>query len=126
LKKGPVVLYFFPSAYTDGCTAEAHEFADATEEFAKYGATVIGVTAGKTERLADFSKEHCRDKFAVAPATKSMIKSYDVALPIVAMSNRTSYVISRQGKIVLAFSNLDFQEHVSRSMAAVKTLAAAK
>src|SRR3990167_1751849 len=57
VKKGPVVLYFFPAAFTSGGTAEAHEFAVATPEFAAMGASVIGVTAGKVDQLAEFSKK---------------------------------------------------------------------
>ena len=58
VKKGPVVLYFFPAAYTGGCNIEAQEFARSIEDFKKAGATVIGVTGGNTDRLADFSREH--------------------------------------------------------------------
>jgi peroxiredoxin len=81
LKTGKVVvLYFFPSAYTSGCTVEAHEFAVATPEFAAMGATVIGVTAGRVEDLAKFSKEECRDAFPVAGVSKETIKAYDAVL----------------------------------------------
>jgi peroxiredoxin Q/BCP len=121
LKKGPVVLYFFPAAYTSGCTAEAHEFAEATPEFEKLGATVIGVTAGNVERIKDFSKEHCRDKFAVAAANSALIKTYDVVLPMKDnLSNRTSYVIAPNGKILLAYSDLNFAGHVTQTMDTVK------
>lgn len=121
LKKGPVVLYFFPAAYTSGCTAEAHEFAEATPEFEKLGATVIGVTGGNVDRIKDFSKEHCRDKFAVAAANPALIKDYDVKLPLKdTMSNRTSYVIAPSGKVLLAYSDLNFQGHVTKTMEAVK------
>lgn len=127
LKKGPVVLYFFPAAYTSGCTAEAHEFAEATPEFEKLGATVIGVTAGNVERIKDFSKEHCRDKFAVAAANPALIKTYDVVLPMKdTLSNRTSYVIAPSGKILLAYSDLNFQGHVTNTMDAVKAYKAGK
>jgi len=127
LKKGPVVLYFFPSAYTDGCTIEAHEFAEATPAFNAMGATVIGVTAGQTERLADFSKEHCRDKFAVAAVSKDTIKAYDATLAIrPSLSARTSYVIAPDGKVIFAYSNLtDPIEHITRTKAAVKAWRAA-
>ncbi|MES2034112.1 MAG: peroxiredoxin [Pseudomonadota bacterium] len=127
LKKGPVVLYFFPSAYTDGCTIEAHEFAEATPEFNAMGATVIGVTAGKVDRLAEFSKEHCRDKFAVAAVSKETIKAYDAALAIKPdLSARTSYVIAPDGKVIFAYSNLtDPIEHITRTKAAVKAWRAA-
>lgn len=121
LKKGPVVLYFFPAAYTAGCTAEAHEFAEATPEFEKLGATVIGVTAGNVDRIKDFSKEHCRDKFAVAAADKALIKSYDVAMMVKPdWSNRTSYVIAPNGKILMSYTDGNFAGHVTQTMAAVK------
>jgi len=121
LKKGPVVLYFFPAAYTSGCTAEAHEFAEATPEFEKLGATVIGVTAGNVDRIKDFSKEHCRDKFAVAAADKALIRSYDVALAVKPdWSNRTSYVIAPDGKILMSYTDGNFAGHVTQTMDAVK------
>src|SRR3954465_14997143 len=65
LKKGPVVLYFFPAAYTKGCQIETHEFSEAIDKFKAQKATVIGVTAGNTEKLAEFSKdtEYCAGKF---------------------------------------------------------------
>lgn len=127
LKKGPVVLYFFPAAYTSGCTAEAHEFAEATPEFEKLGATVIGVTAGNVDRIKDFSKEHCRDKFAVAAADKALVSSYDVALAIKPdWTNRTSYVIAPDGKILLSYTDGNFQGHVTKTMDAVKAYKAAK
>ncbi len=122
LRNGPVVLYFFPSAYTQGCTIEAREFAEATADFNAMGATVIGVTAGQTERLADFSKEHCRDKFAVAAVTRDTIKAYDATLLLKPdLSDRTSYVIAPDGKIIFAMTNLGNPiEHVTRTKEAVK------
>jgi peroxiredoxin Q/BCP len=127
LKKGPVVLYFFPAAYTSGCTAEAHEFAEATPEFEKLGATVIGVTAGNVDRIKDFSKEHCRDKFAVAAANADLVKSYDVVLSQKPeWSNRTSYVIAPDHKILLAYTDGNFAGHVTQTMDTVKAYQAAK
>ncbi len=127
LKKGPVVLYFFPAAYTSGCTAEAHEFAEATPEFEKLGATVIGVTAGNVDRIKDFSKEHCRDKFAVASADAALVKSYDVALAVKPeWTNRTSYVIAPDHKILLSYTDGNFQGHVTQTMDAVKAYKAGK
>lgn len=127
LKKGPVVLYFFPSAFTSGCTIEAHEFAEATPEFKAMGATVIGVTAGKTEQLAEFSKSECRDQFAVAAVSKDTIKAYDAVLTMKPdLSERTSYVIAPDGKIIFAYSNLTApEEHITRTKAAVKAWRAA-
>lgn len=128
LKKGPVVLYFFPSAFTDGCTIEAHEFAEATPDFQAMGATVIGVTAGKTDQLAAFSKEACRDKFAVAAVSKETIRAYDATLAIKPdLSSRTSYVIAPDGKVIFAYSNLTNPvEHITRTKAAVKAWRAAQ
>ena len=127
LKKGPVVLYFFPAAYTAGCTAEAHEFAEATPAFEKLGATVIGVTAGNVDRIKDFSKEHCRDKFAVAAADAGLIKTYDVVLDKKPeWSNRTSYVIAPNGKILLSYTDGNFMGHVTQTMDAVKAYKAQK
>ena len=66
LKKGPVVLYFYPAAFTAGCTIEAHDFAEATDEYKSLGATVIGVSADDIDTLNKFSVSECRSKFAVA------------------------------------------------------------
>ena len=66
LKKGPVVLYFYPAAFTPGCTVEAHEFAEATDKFTALGATVIGVSHDPIDKLNKFSVSECRNKFAVA------------------------------------------------------------
>jgi len=121
LKKGPVVLYFFPAAFTPGCTIEAHEFAEATPEFNKLGATVIGMSADSLDKLQRFSVEECRNKFAVATATPAVIKGYDVALKAKAgLTDRTSYVIAPDGTILFTHSAMQPQGHVSGTMAAVK------
>jgi peroxiredoxin len=121
LKKGPVVLYFFPAAFTSGCTVEAHEFAEATDDFAKLGATVIGLTAGNIDRINEFSSVECRDKFAVGVATPETIKAYDVALALKpGWSNRTSYVIAPDGKIAFTYSAMGPAGHVTGTMDAVK------
>ena len=120
LKKGPVVLYFFPAAFTPGCTAEAHEFAEATDAFNKAGATVIGMSADPVDKLAKFSTEECRDKFAVASAGPAVIKGYDVALG--AVTKRTSYVISKTGKIAYEFTDMNYMDHVKKTLAAVQSL----
>jgi peroxiredoxin len=122
LKKGPVVLYFFPAAFTPGCTQEAHDFAEATDKFAALGATVIGVTAGNANRVTAFSSIECRNKFAVAAdPDQKVIKAYDAVLKRKPeWSDRTSYVIAPDDTILLAYTNLDPSEHVARTMAAVK------
>jgi peroxiredoxin len=121
LKKGPVVLYFFPAAFTQGCTIEAHEFAEAADEFAKQGATLIGLTAGNADRITEFSSVECRNKFAVGVATPATITGYDVTLPQKAgWSNRTSFVIAPDHSIIFEFSALDPAGHVEKTLAAVK------
>lgn len=126
LRTGPVVLYFYPKAFTQGCTLEAHAFAEATPEFAKYGATVIGMSADDLPTLRKFSSEECRDKFTVAVASPAIIRSYDVALKRLGIStgvtDRTSYVIAPSGRITFVHSDLDYRQHVSQSLAAVKAL----
>lgn len=129
LKKGPVVVYFFPAAHTKGCNLEAHLFSEAIDRFKAEGATVIGVTAGHTAELADFSKEteHCGGRFPVAadPGAK-IAKLYDAPLKMAGMampmdlSARTSYVVAPDGKVVFAYSNMDPAGHVDQTLAAVK------
>ncbi|MBS0274018.1 MAG: peroxiredoxin [Proteobacteria bacterium] len=122
LKKGPVVLYFFPAAFTKGCTIEAHDFAEATDRFHKLGATLIGVTAGNVDRVTEFSSVECRNKFAVAAdADQKVIKAYDVVLPKhPEYSNRTSFVIAPNHKIIFAYTNLEPDNHVALTMQAVQ------
>ena len=123
LKKGPVVLYFYPAAFTPGCTAEAHEFAEATDDFAKAGATVIGMSGDSLPRLQQFSVQECRNKFAVAAASPAVIAAYDVQLgPAKAAlrTNRTSYVIAPNGRVILAHSDMNYREHVAKTLAAVR------
>jgi peroxiredoxin len=124
LKKGPVVVYFFPSAYTRGCNIEAHLFSEAADSFKAQGASIVGVTAGKVDQLAKFSAdtEHCGGKFPVAADPDlSIAKRYDSLFgPMIKMSNRTSYVIAPNGKILHAYSALSPDEHVIETMTAVK------
>ena len=123
LKHGPVVLYFYPKAFTKGCTLEAHAFSEAAKDFKKAGARVIGMSADDLPTLEKFSVEGCRNAFAVATATPEVIKAYDVALKQKPeMTDRTSYVIDRSGKIVFVHSDLDWSEHVAKTLAAVKGL----
>lgn len=123
LKKGPVVLYFFPAVFTPGCTIETKAFADAHGQFAKVGAQVIGVSAGAVDKLKDFSVEACRNKFAVAVATPKMIADYDVTLPLRAgLSNRTSFVIGKDGKVAFVHSEMKPDGHITGTLAAVQAL----
>ena len=120
LKKGPVVLYFFPAAFTNGCTIEAHDFSDATDKFRAAGATVIGLSHDPIDKLSRFSMTECRNKFAVGIASSAVISAYKVKLPVLSMSDRTSYVIAPDGKILMTYSALSPQGHVARSLAAVQ------
>jgi thioredoxin-dependent peroxiredoxin len=126
LKKGPVALYFFPAAFTSGCTVEAHQFAEASADFAKAGATLIGVAADPIDKLAKFSVEECRNKFAVGVASPAMVSGYDVKLPLMARSNRTSYVIGKDGRVAFVYSAMAPDGHVTGTLAAVRALKRSK
>jgi peroxiredoxin len=123
LKKGPVVLYFFPAAFTSGCTVEAHEFAEAAEDYRKLGATLVGITAGNVERVGEFTTVECRDKFPVAadPGAK-IAETYHskLAIPGRDWSDRTSYVIAPDDKVIFVYSALNPDQHVAKTLDAVK------
>jgi thioredoxin-dependent peroxiredoxin len=141
LRKGPVVVYFYPSAYTGGCDIEAHTFAEDSERFAAAGATIIGVSLDSIERLNDFSADpkYCAGKFPTASDRGGAIsKSYDVAvhqgpagLKDVrgveighGFADRTTFVIARDGKIVSVISKVSPAEHVARALEVVQQLRA--
>ena len=121
LKKGPVVLYFYPAAFTKGCTIEAHEFAASVDRFKALHATVIGVSHDNIATLDKFSVSECQSKFPVAadPDLK-VIKAYDTLLAF-RFANRTSYVIAPGGKVLYAYTDLNPAKHVENTLAAVKT-----
>src|ERR1700761_2308638 len=143
LAKGPVVVYFYPSAYTGGCDLEAHTFAELKEKFTAAGATIIGVSADDIQRLNAFSSDpqYCAGKFPVASdaggeiaakygltmaAGKAGIKDVRGQDLVHGFIPRTTYVIDKGGKIVAVFSsNTDHispTEHVDKSLAIVKGL----
>ena len=123
LRKGPLVLYFFPKAFTKGCTLEARAFSEASAEFRKAGARVIGLSSDDLPTLKRFSVEDCRNAFPVATASAATIRAYDVALKEKpGLTNRTSYVIGRNGRIAFVHSDLDWSGHVAKTLAAVKAL----
>lgn len=123
LAKGPVVLYFFPKAFTSGCTAEAHAFSESIADFKKAGAEVIGMSADDLPTLEDFSVRECRNAFPVATATPAVQHAYKVAwAEHPGLTTRTSYVIARNGKIVMVHDDPDFSEHVAMTLAAVRAL----
>jgi len=121
LKNGPVIVYFYPRAFTSGCTIEAQTFAESIDAFKAQKATVVGVSGDDLETLKKFSEGPCGGKFAVASdANGRIMKSYDAALKVFpGMANRISYVISPDGKVVDVFESLSPVEHVKRTLASV-------
>ena len=122
LAKGPVVLYFYPKAFTCGCTLEANAFAEAMPAFKAAGASVIGMSGDDIETLKRFSREECRDAFPVGVAGPKVIAAYDVAMGNSGLTTRTSYVIARDGRIVAVHSDPDYRGHVDKTLAAVRAL----
>lgn len=124
LRKGPVVVYFYPAAFTAGCTVEAHEFAAAIPQYQALGASVIGVSLDDIATLNKFSVSECQSKFPVAAdQDRHIMKSYDATLGfLTAYASRTSYVVSQDGKIAFAYDDLDPDQHVSRTLKAVRDL----
>ena len=123
LKRGPVVLYFFPKAFTKGCTLESRAFSQAMPEFRKAGAIVIGMSADPIDKLKEFSIKECSSAFPVASATPAVQKAYDVAwAEQPGLTKRTSYVIGRDGRIVMVHDDLDWSKHVEKTLAAVNAL----
>ena len=120
LSRGPVVLYFYPAAFTHGCTIEAHEFAEAIDKYKALGASVIGVSSDDIATLNKFSVSECRSKFPVAAdADKKIMTAYDARLAL-GYANRTSYVIAPDGRILYEYTNLDPGSHVENTLDAVK------
>lgn len=143
LSKGPVVVYFYPSAYTGGCDAEAHAFAEQKDKFTAAGTTIIGVSGDDIQRLNTFSADpnYCAGKFAVASdANGKIAESYGLVMspPKLGMKDvrgmelnhgfipRTTYVIGKDGKVIAVFSSatdhISPTDHVEKSLAIVKGL----
>jgi peroxiredoxin len=122
LKQGPVVLYFYPAAFTPGCTKEAHEFAEATPKFKALGATVIGVSEDGIGKLDKFSVQECRSAFPVASDPKGTVAhDYDAVLSgFLGYASRTSYVITPDDKVIYAYSAMDPDGHVDNTMKVVQ------
>jgi peroxiredoxin (alkyl hydroperoxide reductase subunit C) len=122
LQQGPVVLYFYPAAFTTGCTIEAHDFAEAVDRYKALGATVIGVSHDGIDTLSKFSVSECRSKFAVAAdPDESIIKAYDTVLARKPeYADRTSYLIAPDGRILYTYTDLKPDHHVENTMAALK------
>jgi peroxiredoxin len=138
LRKGPLVLYFFPAAFTKGCTLETREFAEAIDDFRKEGAQVVGMANDPIDKLSEFSEKECRSKFPMAVATPALITAYDVKMPalpqftpeiaakMAGRASRTSYVITPDGRIIYVHTDLDYKDHVKNTLAAVRQWRAAR
>jgi peroxiredoxin len=128
LKKGPVVLYFFPAAFSEGCSIEAHDFAEAMPQFEALGATVIGVSGDDIETLTKFSVQACQRRFPVASDEKqSVIKSYDAVMKTrPEYANRISYVVAPNGTVVFQYMSLNPTKHVEKTLDALKSWSATK
>jgi peroxiredoxin len=123
LKKGPIVVYFYPAAFTKGCTVEAHDFAEAMPRYQALGAQVIGVSHDDIATLDKFSVSECQSKFPVAAdADKHIMKNYDATMLLGLTASRTSYVVTPDGRIAFAYSDLDPDGHVSGTLKAVAAL----
>ena len=143
LQKGPVVVYFYPSAYTGGCNIQAHTFAVNADKFAAAGATIIGVSLDSIDRLNDFSAdpEFCAGKVAVASdADGTIARSYDLTVREAApgkkdsrgaeishgFAERTTFIVTPDGKIAATLSGLKPGENVAKALETVQQLATAK
>ncbi|KAB8124334.1 peroxiredoxin [Komagataeibacter medellinensis] len=121
LRQGPVVLYFYPAAFTRGCTIEAHDFADAMDQYKALGASVIGVSTDDMPTLDRFSVSEGHGRFPVAADPQGQIaRMYDSRLPLLNRASRTSYVIAPDGKVIYAYSALSPSGHVSKTLDALR------
>lgn len=123
LRKGPVVVYFYPKAFTTGCSLEAHEFSEAMPKFKARHVTVIGVSGDDIDTLKTFSKQTCQGKFPVAadPHMEAAIQ-YQAKIPFKPMATRVSYVVDRHGRIAYVHEDMEAKTHVSSLLDAVKTI----
>jgi peroxiredoxin len=143
LKKGPVVVYFYPSAYTGGCNLQAHTFAVNHEKFAAAGASVVGVSLDSIARLNDFSAdpEFCAGKLPVASDAEGKIaKSYDLSVREGregmkdtrgkdidhGFAERTTFIVTPDGKIAATVGGVSPTENVQKALEAVEQLAKKK
>jgi thioredoxin-dependent peroxiredoxin len=142
LKQGPVVVYFYPSAYTQGCNIQAHTFAENMEAFNAAKATVIGVSLDSIARLNDFSADpaYCAGKLAVASdADGSIAKSYELMVRDApaggfpdsrgvkidhGFAERTTFIVTPDGKVAATIGGVSPEENVAQALKAVKDIAA--
>ena len=143
LKKGPVVVYFYPSAYTNACNVQAHEFAVRSDKFAAAGASIIGVSLDSISRLNEFSAdpEYCNGKFPVASDSDGRIaKSYDLSVKQGRagqkdtrgadighdFAERTTFIVSPDGKVVATVGGMSPTANVEKALEAVQAYAVSR
>ena len=121
LAKGPVVVYFFPAAFSEGCSIEAHTFAESIGKFEALKTTVIGVSGDDIQTLTKFSVQECQNKFAVgSDDSKKIMNSYDAVMALLPQyANRVSYLIAPDGKIVYQYKSLNPYNHVTKVLGAL-------
>lgn len=123
LEKGPVVVYFYPKAFTAGCSLEAHQFSEAMEQFKALHVTVIGISADDIPTLQRFSQADCQGKFPVGADPKaSVAQSFDAKIPAVDMASRVSYLITPDHKIAFVHNDMSANLHVTKLLEAAKAL----
>jgi peroxiredoxin Q/BCP len=123
LRKGPVVLYFYPMDSTPGCTAEARSFRDAYEDFRKIGAEVIGVSSQSPQSHQGFAHENCLPFALVSDQGGKVRELYGVPKAFGVLPGRTTYVIDREGIVRHAFhSQLRINRHVQEALSALASL----
>lgn len=116
LRDGPVVIYFYPKSFTKVCTDEAHAFAEAMDEFAALGASVIGVSSDRIETQREFSSLECRDRFPVgADPEFKVIRAYEASTGS-NYASRISYVVSPDGRIVSALVDPGAERHIANAL----------
>ncbi len=119
LKKGPVVLYFFPKANTGGCDLEAKLFGDASADFAAVGATVVGASKDNVETLTTYSAEKCAGKFPVVSVGDASVAAFDVKGMLPIITSRTTYVIAPDSTVLMSFTGAP-ADHPVKSLEALK------
>src|SRR3954466_5268877 len=135
LKKGPVVVYFYPAAFTGGCNTQAHSFSENSDKFAAAGASIIGVSLDKIATLNQFSADpqYCAGKVPVASdADGNISKKYDLQVKDAkpgakntkgdeighGFAERTTFVVTPDGKVAATISNLAPTENVNKALEA--------
>jgi len=123
LKQGPVIVYFYPKAFTKGCSLQAQHFSENVDQFKAKHVSVIGMSADDISVLTDFSTKDCGGKFPVGSDPKAQIaKRYDAKMPAVDMSQRVSYLIGQDGRVLYTHDSMNEATHVPGLLEAMKTL----